>query len=375
MKVAVNLPLHELLRASLDFFATTPALNVISLSYTSRDGEDHEKYLRDTSSFQMGGALDSWLPDDLTSKLAVQVSTNLIPTTLPDDVVEIIATNSALYPSTIRDLILSDRKLADGGKNGRFGSRILSFELRVSNEDGASIFVFDDCRYTETHVWPLNFRGSGISAISQAIGKQVEYSYEPEPTIKDFLDSLHQAGHKLTCPTCGAPFAGKIPCMTEHCVAARNQAEKDYVRHKSEIQEWLVSETREGRINSVAELEACKKKLTIEFPDAEYLIAGAFRPAVKRIIEAYWEANADLKAIAEKEAGKYAHEAFVYEQEVKRLTDELESLPSFKLFGNGKLKEQRADLAKKIEQATDEAKKLRSKRDNVLAQLKSLPRR
>lgn len=55
MKVAVNLPLHELLRASLDFFATTPALNVISLSYTSRDGEDHEKYLRDTSSFQMGG--------------------------------------------------------------------------------------------------------------------------------------------------------------------------------------------------------------------------------------------------------------------------------------------------------------------------------
>ncbi len=323
----------------------------------------------------MGGALDSWLPDDLTSKLAVQVSTNLIPTTLPDDVVEIIATNSALYPSTIRDLILSDRKLADGGKNGRFGSRILSFELRVSNEDGASIFVFDDCRYTETHVWPLNFRGSGISAISQAIGKQVEYSYEPEPTIKDFLDSLHQAGHKLTCPTCGAPFAGKIPCMTPLCVRTRKQEAEDYDRHRSEVQKWIINETREGRINSAAELEECKEKLKAEHPDAAGLIAGAFRNAIKQVIATYWEANPDLKAIVDEKAEKYANEANAYDREAKRLADELDSLPGFKLFGNGALKAQKDELEKGIEKATEDAKRHREKRDKVLDQLKRLPKR
>ena len=212
MKVAVDLPLRELLRDSLNYFATTPALNVVSLRYTSRDGEDHEKYLSDASSFQMGGVLDTWLPDGLTTKLEVQVSTNLIPTTLPDDIVEIIALNSPLYPSTIRDAILSDRELADGGKSGRFGLRIVSFELRNSSDEGTAIFTFDDFRYNESYIWPNNFRGSGITAISHTIGKQVEYSYEPEPAIKDYLDSLRQAGRKVTCPTCGEPFIGEIPC-------------------------------------------------------------------------------------------------------------------------------------------------------------------
>lgn len=375
MEVAVDLPLRELLRDSLDYFATTPALNVVSLRYTSRDGEGHEKYLTDASSFQMGGALDTWLPDGLTTKLEIQVSTNLIPTTLPDDVVEIIALNSPLYPSTIRDMILSDRELADGGKSGRFGLRIVSFELRNSSDEGTAIFTFDDFRYNESYIWPNNFRGSGITAISHTIGKQVEYSYEPEPAIKDYLDSLRQAGRKVTCPTCGEPFIGEIPCMTPLCVQARKQEAEDYARHRSEVQEWLINETREGRINSAVELEECKGKLKAEYPDAAGLIAGATRSAIKQVIAAYWEANADLKAIVEEKAEKYAHEASECDREAKRLADELNSLPSFKLFGNGALKAQKDEIAKGIDKATENAKRFREKRDKVLDQLKRLPKR
>lgn len=375
MKVAIDLPLRELLQAALDYFATTPALDVVSLQYTSRDGEGHEKYLRDASSFQMGGALDTWLPDGLTTKLEVQVRTNLIPTPLPDDIVEIIALNSSLYPSTIRNMILSDRELADGGKSGRFGSRILSFELRNGSDEGTTVFTFDDCRYNESYIWPLNFRGSGITAISQSVGKQVEYSYEPEPTIKDYLDSLRQDGRKVACPTCGEPFVGKIPCMTPLCVQARKQEAEDYTRHRSEVQEWLINETREGRINSAVEFEKCQKKLKAEYPDAAALIAGAFGRAIKQVIAAYWEANPDLKAIVDEEAEKYANEANACDREAKRLADELDSLPGFKLFGNGALKAQKDELAKGIEKATEDAKRHREKRDKVLDQLKRLPKR
>lgn len=375
MEVAVDLPLRELLRDSLNYFATTPALDVVSLRYTSRDGEDHEKYLRDASSFQMGGVLDTWLPDGLTTKLEVQVSTNLVPTTLPDDVVETIALNSSLYPSTIRDVILSDRELADGGKSGRFGSRILSFELRNGSDEGTTIFTFDDFRYNESYIWPLNFRGSGITAISHAIGKQVEYSYEPEPAIKDYLDSLRQAGHKVTCPICNAPFIGEIPCMTPQCVEYRKKEAEDYKRHRSQLQEWLINEAREGHINSSREYNSCRKKLQAEYPDAEILISGAFNRAAGQVIDAYWEANADLKAIVEEEAEKYTHEAIECDREAKRLADELNSLPGFKLFGNGALKAQKDELAKSIEKATDDAKRLREKRDKVLDQLKRLPKR
>lgn len=375
MKVAIDLPLRELLQTTLDYFATTPALDVVSLRYTSRDGEDHEKYLGDASSFQMGGVLDAWLPDDLTTKLEVNVTTNLIPTTLPDDVVEIIALNSPLYPSTIRNAILSDRELADGGKNGRFGSRILSFELRNGSEEGTTVFTFDDFRYNESYIWPLNFRGSGITAISQSIGKQVEYSYEPEPAIKDYLDSLRQAGRKVTCPTCGEPFIGEIPCMTPLCVQTRKREAEDYARHRSEVQEWLINETKEGRINSAVELEECKEKLKAEYPDAAGLIAGASRSAIKQVIAAYWEANPDLKAIVDEEAEKYANEANACDREAKRLADKLDSLPGFKLFGNGALKAQKDELAKGIEKATEDAKRHREKRDKVLDQLKRLPKR
>lgn len=375
MKVAIDLPLRELLQTALDYFATTPALDVVSLQYTSRDGEGHEKYLRDASSFQMGGALDTWLPDGLTTKLEVQVRTNLIPTTLPDDIVEIIALNSFLYPSTIRNMILSDRELADGGKSGRFGSRILSFELRNGSNEGTTVFTFDDCRYNESYIWPLNFRGSGITAISQSVGKQVEYSYEPEPTIKDYLDSLRQDGRKVACPTCGEPFVGEIPCMTPLCVQARKQEAEDYARHRSEVQEWLINETREGRINSAVEFEKCQKKLKAEYPDAAALIAGAFGRAIKQVIAAYWEANPDLKAIVDEEAEKYANEASACDREAKRLADELDSLPGFKLFGNGALKAQKDELAKGIEKATEDAKRHREKRDKVLDQLKRLPKR
>lgn len=375
MQVAIDLPLRDLLRDSLNYFATTPALDVVSLRYTSRDGEDHEKYLRDTSSFQMDGVLDTWLPDGLTTKLEVQVRTNLVPTTLPDDVVEIIALNSPLHPSTIRDAILSDRELADGGKNGRFGLRILSFELRNGSDEGTTVFTFDDFRYNESYIWPLNFRGSGITVISHTIGKQVEYSYEPEPAIKDYLDSLRQAGRKVTCPTCGEPFIGEIPCMTPLCVQARKQEAEDYARHRSEVQEWLINETREGRINSAVEFEKCKKKLKAEYPDAAVLIAGAFGSAIKQVIAAYWEANPDLKAIVDEKAEKYANEANACDREAKRLADKLDSLPGFKLFGNGALKAQKDELAKGIEKATEDAKRHREKRDKVLDLLKRLPKR
>lgn len=375
MKVAIDLPLRELLQAALGYFATTPALDVVSLRYTSRDGDDHEKYLRDASSFQMGGVLDTWLPDGLTTKLEVQITTNLIPTTLPDDVVEIIALNSSLYPSTIRNVILSDRELAHGGKSGCFGSRILSFELRNGSDEGTTVFTFDDCRYNESYIWPLNFRGAGITAISQSIGKQVEYSYEPEPAIKDYLDSLRQAGRKVTCPTCGEPFIGEIPCMTPLCVRTRKQEAEDYDRHRSEVQKWIINETREGRINSAAELEECKEKLKAEHPDAAGLIAGAFRSAIKQVIATYWEANPDLKAIVDEKAEKYANEANAYDREAKRLADELDSLPGFKLFGNGALKAQKDELEKGIEKATEDAKRHREKRDKVLDQLKRLPKR
>lgn len=375
MKVAVDLPLRELLQASLEYFATTPTLDVVSLRYTSRDGECHEKCLKDASSFQMGGVLDSWLPDNLTSKLEVQVKTNLIPTTLPDDVAETIAMSSVLYPSTIRNAILSDRELAHGGKNGRFGSRFLSFELGNGNDEGTAVFSFDDFRYNESYIRPTSFRGAGIAAISQTIGKQVKYSYEPEPAIKDYLDSLRQAGRKVTCPICGEPFIGEIPCMAPLCVRTRKQEKEDYTRHSSEIEEWLINEAREGRINSTVEFKDCTEKLKAEYPDATALIAGAGRRAIKQVIAAYWEANPDLKAIFEKEAEKYEQDASAYDQEVRNLTDELSSLPDFKLFGNGKLKEQKDGLTRKIEQATAEAKRLRTKRENVLDQLKRLPKR
>lgn len=325
--------------------------------------------------FKWGGVLDTWLPDGLTTKLEVQVSTNLVPTTLPDDVVETIALNSSLYPSTIRDAILSDRELADGGKSGRFGSRILSFELRNGSDEGTAIFTFDDFRYNESYIWPLNFRGSGITAISHAIGKQVEYSYEPEPAIKDYLDSLRQAGHKVTCPICDAPFIGEIPCMTPQCVEYRKKEAEDYKRHRSQLQEWLINEAREGHINSSREYNSCRKKLQADYPDAEILISGAFNRAAGQVIDAYWEANADLKAIVEEEAEKYTHEAIECDREAKRLADELNSLPGFKLFGNGALKAQKDELAKSIEKATDDAKRLREKRDKVLDQLKRLPKR
>ena len=76
----------------------------------------------------------------------------------------------------------------------------------------------------------------------------------------------------------------------------------------------------------------------------------------------YWEANADFKAIVEEEAEKCAHEAIECDREAKRLADELNSLPGFKLFGNGSLKAQKDELAKCIEKATDDAKRLREKR-------------
>lgn len=375
MKVAIDLPLRELLQTALDYFATTPALDVVSLRYTSRDGDDHEKYLRDASSFQMGGVLDTWLPDGLTTKLEVQITTNLIPTTLPDDVVEIIALNSSLYPSTIRNVILSDRELADGGKSGRFGSHFLSFELRNSSDEGATVFTFYDDWYDKVGTNPSSFRGAGITAVSHTIGKQIEYLYEPEPSIKDFLDSLRQAGRKVTCPICGTPFTGEVPCMTPRCVEQRKQEAEDYERHRSQLQEWLINEAREGRINSSREYESRRKKLKAEYPDAGGLISGAFRDAVGQVIDAYWEANADLKAIVEEEAEKYAHEAIECDREAKRLADELNSLPGFKLFGNGALKAQKDELAKSIEKATDDAKRLREKRDKVLDQLKRLPKR
>ena len=163
--------------------------------------------------------------------------------------------------------------------------------------------------------------------------------------------------------------------MTPLCVQARKQEAEDYARHRSEFQEWLINETREGRINSAVELEECKKKLKAEYPDAEGLIAGATRSAIKQVIAAYWEANADLKASVEEEAEKYAHEASECDREAKRLADELNSLPGFKLFGNGALKAQKDELAKSIEKATDDAKRLREKRDKVLDQLKRLPKR
>ncbi len=375
MEVAVDLPLRKLLRDSLNYFATTPALDVVSLRYTSRDGEGHEKYLTDASSFQMGGALDTWLPDGLTTKLEVQVNTNLIPTTLPDDVVEIIALNSPLYPSTIRDMILSDRELADGGKSGRFGSHFLSFELRNSSDEGATVFTFYDDWYDKVGTNPSSFRGAGITAVSHTIGKQIEYLYEPEPSIKDFLDSLRQAGRKVTCPICGTPFTGEVPCMTPLCVQARKQEDEDYARHRSEFQEWLINETREGRINSAVELEKCKEKLKAEYPDAVGLIAGATRSAIKQVIAAYWEANADLKAIVEEEAEKYAHEAIECDREAKRLADELNSLPRFQAFRQWGAQSTKGRTRKSIEKATDDAKRLREKRDKVLDQLKRLPKR
>ena len=48
MKVAIDLPLRELLQAALDYFATTPALDVVSLRYTSRDEDTREMWMKDT---------------------------------------------------------------------------------------------------------------------------------------------------------------------------------------------------------------------------------------------------------------------------------------------------------------------------------------
>lgn len=312
---------------------------------------------------------------DFKSKLEISVSTNLIPTLLPDNVVEAIAMNSNLYPSTIRNVIVSDIELADGGRSSRFGNRQVSFELRYDSSREATTFTFDDYWYDKVGTIPSSFRGPGITAISHTIGKQIEYSYEPEPSIKDFLDSLRQAGRKVTCPICGTPFIGEVPCMTPRCVEQRKREAEDYERHRSEVQEWLVNEAREGRINSSREYESRRKKLQAEYPDAEILISGAFRRAAGQVIDAYWEANADLKAIVEEEAEKYAHEAIECDRKAKRLADELDSLPGFKLFGNGALKAQKDELEKGIEKATEDAKRHREKRDKVLDQLKRLPKR
>ena len=163
--------------------------------------------------------------------------------------------------------------------------------------------------------------------------------------------------------------------MTPRCVEQRKQEAEDYERHRSQLQEWLINEAREGHINSSREYESRRKKLKAEYPDAGGLISGAFRDAVGQVIDAYWEANADLKAIVDEEAEKYANEAIECDREAKRLADELNSLPGFKLFGNGALKAQKDELAKSIEKATDDAKRLREKRDKVLYQLKRLPKR
>lgn len=77
----------------------------------------------------------------------------------------------------------------------------------------------------------------------------------------------------------------------------------------------------------------------------------------------------------EEEAEKYAHEAIECDRKAKRLADELDSLPGFKLFGNGALKAQKDELEKGIEKATEDAKRHREKRDKVLDQLKRLPKR
>lgn len=374
MKVAVDLPLRDLLHESIDFFASTRAFQFATLEYV-QDGIREQKILRNAADVQKKESLDSWLPNDFKSKLEISVSTNLIPTLLPDNVVEAIAMNSNLYPSTIRNVIVSDIKLADGGRSSRFGNRQVSFELRYDSSREATTFTFDDYWYDKVGTIPSSFRGPGITAISHTIGKQIEYSYEPEPSIKDFLDSLRQAGRKVTCPICGTPFIGEVPCMTPRCVEQRKREAEDYERHRSEVQEWLVNEAREGRINSSREYESRRKKLQAEYPDAEILISGAFRRAAGQVIDAYWEANADLKAIVEEEAEKYAHEAIECDRKAKRLADELDSLPGFKLFGNGALKAQKDELEKGIEKATEDAKRHREKRDKVLDQLKRLPKR
>lgn len=374
MRVAVDLPLRDLLHEAVDFFASTRAFQFAILRYV-QDGIEEQKFLNNAADVQKKELLDSWLPNDLKSKLEVSVSTNLIPTLLPDSVVEVIAMNSILYPSTIRNVIASDIELAHDGQSSCFGNRQVSFDLRAGSSCETTTFTFDDYWYDKVGTHPSSFRGAGITAVSGAVGKHIEYSYESEPSIKDFLDSLRQTGRKVTCPICGTPFIGEVPCMTPKCIQARKQEAEDYTRHRSEVQKWLINEAREGRINSAVEFEDCKQKLKAEYPDAEVLIHHAFRLAAGQVIDAYWEANADLKAIVEEEAEKYAHEAIECDREAKRLADELNSLPGFKLFGNGALKAQKDELAKCIEKTIDDAKRLREKRDKVLDQLKRLPKR
>lgn len=368
MRISTTLSAEQFVRFLLDFCKNNSEFTHCFITLTEENGNElvfHSFKLNELDYFH--------IPDNFCGTCELSPSFHHTVAMLPDNVVEQIALNSPIYPSTVLKAMLNDRELLSG--RGEFFFTLTIDCKQNANSDATPVIEFEDNNLTRSiHNWDKSFRGAGIDAISVAAGRKLEYAFEPTPTIQDFLNSLTRNGISVTCADCGGAFLGAAPCISPECRERRKREKDDYANKIGSIRESLLTKVAAGELETWTEINAWIEGIDVH-PSTIYGQPSDYCRNYRRsVVKAYWDSHPNERKPIDRQAQNYLDQAESLLNEAKKLQSDLDSLPSFSFFKGAKLAEQKDSLGVEIARITKEAHSIMKEREALLEQLKNIPK-
>lgn len=278
----------------------------------------------------------------------VWIISKAVPKDFDDETVLTIIQNSALYASTVRNAIRSDRERSITSILGLGESRV---RIHLTGDsDTTSRLTIRSADYDR--VPSIRTEGAGLVAIKTAVPSlRLEYALERTLTVRDLMEYLVKKNTAIRCAECGSEGM-LVPCPRCSMLAREKKIKKSL-----EAQDQIMEGIADGTIESLED--------AILIISDEALAKEAWRDTQEKRTKAYWGAHPeDYEEITKRieETRHLLEQTACLSEEVNK---DLERLPL--LFH----RKERAKLQKKAEDSRHESAKLRKEAQRLESSLEN----